>query len=482
MRNFNLESRKHTKIVATLGPASNTKPIIKAMIEAGLNAARLNFSHGDHDSHAEIIATIRALSEELTCPIAIIGDLRGPRLRVGDIENGSVDLQAGQSFILTPESCLGNGERVNISYRKLAQDLTVGDMLLLDDGSIHLKVTRLHPNNDIEGTIVQAGTLSSRRGINVPGVNLSIPALTQKDLEDIDFAIGQEIDFLALSFVQSANDIQTLKTILAAKNSDIGVIAKIEMSGGLDDIEAIVDQADAVMVARGDLALEMSFREVPIAQKRIIAICRTKGVPVITATQMLESMITASQPTRAEASDVANAVFDGTDALMLSGETAIGHSPVNTIETMARIAGRAEQAWQRNEVAKLPEITPDPTIDDIISYSSTMAAQHLQAAAIITYTRSGSTARHICRFRPAANILVLTPNLKTYRHLALSWGVNSTLVENLDNTDVMTQTAIEYARFVGLGQAGDYLVITSGNPAGPPGNTNLLRIERLESD
>ena len=310
---------------------------------------------------------------------------------------------------------------------------------------------------------------------------MNLPPLTQKDLEDIDFAISQNFDFLALSFVQSANDVQTLKTILAAKNSDIAVIAKIELSSALEDIEAIVERADGVMVARGDLALEMSFKEIPIAQKRIIAICRRKAVPVITATQMLESMITASSPTRAEATDVANAVFDGTDALMLSGETAIGKYPLQAVATMSHIAVRAEQAWARGEVPKPPEITPEPTVEGIISYNSCITAQHLSAAAIITYARSGGAARQISRFRPAAPILVLTPNARLYNQLALSWGVSPIQIERLDNTEAMTQTAINYAQTYDIAYPGDYVVIASSDPSGPPGKTNLLKVEQVGS-
>ncbi len=481
MKQIHVYSDKWTKIVATLGPATNNKETLMEMLKAGLNAVRLNFSHGDHQSHAQLITLTRELSQEMNCPIAIIGDLRGPHIRVGDIEDDRVTLTKGQTFTLTPETCLGSSQRVTISYPKLAQDLEEGNSLLLDDGSIQLRVTRLLPDNAIEGVITQGGTLSSRRGVNVPGVHLSLPPLTQKDLVDIDFAISHNIDFLALSFVQSANDIQSLKSTLAAKNSEMAVIAKIERSGALEDIDAIVDQVDGVMVARGDMALEMSFKEIPIAQKRIISICRKKGVPVITATQMLESMINASKPTRAEATDVANAVFDGTDALMLSGETAIGRYPVQTVATMRRIAERAEQAWVTSEVPRPPEIDPEPTIGGIISYSSSVAVKHLSLAAIITYTRSGGTARRISRFRPAAPILVLTPNSRTYNQLALCWGVNPFLIEELDNTDIMTQMAIDYAQMYDIAHPGDYVAITSGNPAGPPGNTNLLRIEQIDS-
>ncbi|MFQ5577239.1 MAG: pyruvate kinase [Anaerolineae bacterium] len=471
---------KRTKIVGTLGPASNRKPVLQTLVQAGLNAARLNFSHGSHQSHAQLIALVRDVAAEMGCPIPIIGDLRGPHIRVGDMEGGSVTLADGQSFILTPEPCLGTTRQCAISYPRLAQDLSVGSRLLLDDGAIHMQVSRLHPDGRIEGAINRGGTLASRRGVNVPGTRLSLPPLTQKDLDDIEFAVAQGIDFLALSFVQSANDVKTLKTLLAAKDSPIAVIAKIEMSSAVDDIEAIVSEADAVMVARGDMALEMSFKEVPIAQKRIITTCRQKAVPVITATQMLESMIGSSKPTRAEVTDVANAIFDGTDALMLSAETAIGQFPVETVAIMARIAARAEEAWRNGEVAHLPEITPQPRIGDIISYSSATSAQYLQAAAIVTYTRSGGTARRISRFRPQSPILALTPQPKTCNQLALSWGVSPVTVDTLTSTEAMTQTAVDYAARLNLAHPGDYIVITSGKPTGPSGKTSLITIERVQ--
>ncbi len=479
MKHLHLFSGKRTKIVGTLGPASSNRQTLEGMVRAGLNAVRLNFSHGDHATHAEAIALARAVSAALGCPLPIIGDLRGPHIRVGDIEGGSVTLTDGQPFTLTPEVCAGNAERVTVSYPRLAQDVQVGSLLLLDDGNIQMKVTRLHPDGRIEGVITRGGSLSSRRGINVPGTRLSLPPLTEKDLRDIDFAVEQGVDFLALSFVQSATDIQTLKTLLAAKNSDIAVIAKIEMSAAVDDIEAIVEEADAVMVARGDMALEMSFREVPVAQKRIITICRRRAVPVITATQMLESMVAAPKPTRAEVTDVANAIFDGTDAVMLSGETAIGQYPVETVAVMSRIAARAEEAWRNDEVPRLPDLPPGPSVGQIISHSSTLAADHLNAAAIVAYTRSGGTARRISRFRPRAPILALTPSPKMCNRLALSWGVSPLQVDNLLHTEQMTQTAVDYALKLELAHPGDYVVIVSGNPSAPPGKTNLITIERI---
>lgn len=472
-------TEKRTKIVATLGPASANSDVFRQMVEAGLNAVRLNFSHGDHDSHAATVAMVREISTEMGRAIPIIGDLRGPHIRVGDIDGGHVTLESGQSFALTPENIVGTAEMASVSYPHLAQDVRPGALLLIDDGNIQMRVTHVRADGRIEGKIEHGATLSSRRGINVPGVHLSLPPLTQKDLLDIDFAIAQNLDFVALSFVQSANDIQTLKTLLAAKNADIGVIAKIEMSGALEDIENIVKQADAVMVARGDLALEMSFKEVPIAQKQIIAVCRRHAVPVITATQMLESMIAANKPTRAEATDVANAIFDGTDAVMLSGETAIGQYPVETIATMSRIAARAEAAWRNGEVPRPPELTPEHNIEQVISYYSALASKYLDISGIVTYTRTGSTAVRISRFRPDPPILALTHSPRTCNRLGLCWGVWAEVIPEIDTETSMTDVACGHAQRCGLASQGDYVVVTAGNPNGPPGNTNLVAIEQV---
>jgi pyruvate kinase len=324
--------------------------------------------------------------------------------------------------------------------------------------------------------VEEGGTLSSRRGINLPGIRVSLPAVTDKDAQDVAFAVEQGVDFLALSFVQSAADVRSLKQRLAGLGADIPVIAKIEKKGALDDIDAIIEEAYGVMIARGDLALEMSFEEVPVAQKRIIAKCRAAAVPVITATQMLESMMHETHPTRAEATDVANAVFDGTDALMLSGETAIGQYPAETIATMAAIAARAEAAWLSGDVAELPDLPPVASIDFTIAYLSHVAAHQLNAAAIVTYTQSGSTARRLCRHRPHAQILALTPQPITRRRLALSWGVWPILSDEIDDVLQVSAHAVDQARQCGLAQAGDAVVITAGLPLGMPGNTNMLKV------
>jgi pyruvate kinase len=467
---------KRTKIVATLGPASQDVDVLRRMVMAGLDVVRLNFSHGDYEAHAAVIRSVRQLSDELDVPIAILGDLRGPRIRVGEIEGGTVTLEPGATVVLTPEPVVGTALRVSISFPGLAGDLKTGDRLLVDDGDVELRVEKLDADGAIHCHVEEGGTLSSRRGINLPGIRVSLPSVTDKDERDVAFAIEQKIDFLALSFVQSAADVRGLKQRLAALGADIPVIAKIEKRGALDDIDAIVEEAYGVMVARGDLALEMSFEEVPVAQKRIIAKCRAAAVPVITATQMLESMMHETHPTRAEATDVANAVFDGTDALMLSGETAIGQYPAETIATMAAIAARAEAAWLSGDVAELPDLPPVASIDFTIAYLSHVAAHQLDAAAIVTYTQSGSTARRLCRHRPHAPILALTPQPITRRRLALSWGVWPILSDEIDDILQVSTHAVDQACQCGLARSGDAVVITAGMPLGMSGNTNLLKV------
>lgn len=471
--------RKRTKIVATIGPASQSRDVLRRMILSGLDVVRLNFSHGDHETHASVIESVRALSDELDVPIAIMGDLRGPRIRVGEIEGDVIGLAPGQELVLTPDVVLGNTQRVSISFPGLAGDLKSGDRLLVDDGDVELQVEKLSESGEIYCRVEQGGTLSSRRGINLPGIRVSLPSVTDKDERDVAFAVEQGVDFLALSFVQSAADVRHLKQLLTGLDADIPVIAKIEKGSALNDIDAIIEEAYGVMVARGDLALEMSFQEVPVAQKRIIAICRAAGVPVITATQMLESMMTETHPTRAEATDVANAIFDGTDALMLSGETAIGQHPIESVATMATIAIRAEAAWLSGEVTEPPNLSPAPSADSTIAYLSHMAARQLEAAAIVTYTQSGSTARRVCRHRPWVPILALTPEPAIRRRLALSWGVWPFLSEKIYDVTEVSDHAVEHAQRCGLAQPGDDLIITAGTPFGVPGNTNLLKVERV---
>jgi pyruvate kinase len=467
---------KRTKIVCTIGPASEEPETLKGMIAAGMDVARLNFSHGSYESHAAVIARLRRLSRELERPIAIMGDLRGPRIRIGEMKPG-VELAQGQPYVLTTREITGDEQQAPVSYTGLPGDLSVGDVLLIDDGDIELVVERIAAP-DIYCCVRDGGPLVSHKGINLPGISLSLHALTEKDLQDVQFAVEQQLDFLALSFVQSADDVKRLKSVLAGAGADIPIIAKIEKSGALSDLDAIVSEAYGVMVARGDLALEMSMAEVPIAQKTIIDKCRAAAVPVITATQMLESMIEEPHPTRAEATDVANAVFDGTDALMLSAETAVGHHPVQVVSTMAAIAARAEEAWRKEEVRQKEPLLPQHSVDDTIGCLSCLAAKNLEAAAIVTHTTSGSTARRVCRHRPLTPILALTPRPATCNRLCLSWGVRPLLVPEMQGEEI-GQLALSKARELRLAGPGDLVVITAGIPLGVPGTTNTLKVQAL---
>lgn len=474
--------KKRTKIVATLGPASSDEAVLRRMILAGMDVVRINFSHGEPEHLEALVQYVRKLSHEMHLSIAILGDLRGPRIRVGEIEGGSVSLETGQKIILTPTEVLGNKERISVSFQKLAQDVTAGSLILLDDGNIELEVEEVKSNGDVVGRVIQGEQLTSRRGINLPGRRVSLPSITQKDFGDIEFAIKHKFDFLALSFVQSVHDVRQLNAYLASKGAEIPVIAKIERQNALDDIDNIVKEAYGVMVARGDLALEMSIQQVPIAQKRIIAACRRAAIPVITATQMLESMINMHKPTRAEATDVANAILDGTDALMLSGETAIGKYPDEVIAMMSSIALHTEKAWVDGQLAGPPDLPPPQGIDANVAYVSQIAAKSLAAKCLIIHTTTGGTARRVACHRPKIPILALSSLPESGRRLALTWGVESSEVETIQNTNHMVDMAFTEALNSKAAQPGDIIVITAGTPYGTAGRTNMLKIEEIPED
>ncbi len=470
---------KRTKIVATLGPASDDEQVLREMIRAGLDVVRVNFSHAQPEATLATVGRVRAAAESLGEPIAILGDLRGPRIRVGEMQNGKIDIATGAAIILTPENVVGTPERIGVSFAGLVKDVQLGGRILLDDGNLVLTVERVSEDHEIHCLVTRGGTLSSRRGINLPGQRVSLPAITDKDLIDLDLAVAHGFDFLALSFVQSADDVRLLKSELHKRHADIPVISKIETKAALDDIEAIAEESYGVMVARGDLALELSAQDVPIAQKRIIAACRKRARPVITATQMLESMTTSPKPTRAEAADVANAIFDGTDAVMLSGESAIGKYPVETIATMSAIAHRAEQAWINGEVPPPPDSPLGGALEDIVAHAATMMACSLNCAAILSYTMSGGTPRRVSCHRPPNPILALCSQPAIRRRLALTWGVESTLVESIRGTAHMVELACEHARRdLGL-KPGDLITIIAGTPYQVSGTTNLIKVERI---
>lgn len=471
---------KRTKIVSTLGPASDKEETLRKMILTGMDAARVNFSHSTHDYLIPLVKRIRALGDKIGVPIAIIGDLQGPRIRIGEIAEDTAVLKTGRDICLTPRQITGNKEIVSVSYPDMADDVRIGSPILIDDGNIELEVIKIDAGKDVWCRIVKGGVLSGHRGINLPGSRVNLPSITQKDYADIDFAISQDFDFLALSFVQSAEDVRQLKDYLNQNRSDISVIAKIERQNALDDIKAITLEAQGVMVARGDLALEMSLQEVPIAQKRIIDVCRRAAIPVITATQMLESMIDMHKPTRAEVTDVANAILDGTDALMLSAETAIGRYPIETIEIMSKITVSTENAWFQGKLSGPFSFTPPQEIEPTVAYAGNLVAESLSATAIVAYTASGLTACRVACHRPHRPVLALSATPQVQRRLAFTWGVESALIEPIKETDNMVEVAVSEVQRFGLAASGDTIVIIAGTPPhGQSGRTNTLKVERI---
>jgi pyruvate kinase len=466
-------SYPRTKIVCTLGPASSERDAICSLVKAGMNVARLNFSHGTHDQHAARIRTIRSVAEELKCPLAILGDLQGPRIRIGDLP-GTIQVEDGSDVVLAPEGEARAGE-IPVTHEKLASDVHVGDRILIADGLIELVVLDVAPPR-VMARVLHGGPLSSHKGINLPGVQVSVPSLTEKDREDVAFAVDQGLDYLALSFVRRAADIAELRELIP---KELLVVAKIEKDVALNNIEPIVRASDATMVARGDLGVELPFEEVPFAQKRIITLCNRLGRPVITATQMLESMIANPRPTRAEASDVANAILDGTDAVMLSAETATGQYPRLAVEAMARIILEIEShPSSRRDDRAMPR---DGTVstEQAIAAAASAAVRMLGAPAIIVFTKSGATARVIASHRPNVPILVLTDVERTYRQLALVWGVIPELVPHCNAYDDMLRFAVEAVERRGLARPGDRVVVTAGVPFDVPGTTNLLKVETV---
>jgi pyruvate kinase len=471
---------KRTKIVATLGPASDKEDMLGQMILAGVDAVRFNFSHSTHEYLIPMIQRIRKLEDQMGISVAVIGDLQGPRIRIGEIAEGKAVLKAGQDICLTPRQMIGNKDVISVSHLNMADDVHIGSLILIDDGNIELEVVNIDTNRDVRCRILRGGPLSDRRGINLPGLRVSLPSITPKDYADIDFAVEQDFDFLALSFVQSAEDVRILKNYLKQKGSAISIIAKIERQSALDEIEAIASQAWGVMVARGDLALEMNLQGVPIAQKRIIDVCRRAAVPVITATQMLESMIENYKPTRAEATDVANAILDGTDALMLSAETAVGRHPIETVTTMSEIAVAVENAWFENKLSGPRPFAPPDDIEPMVAYAGNLVAESLTAKAIVAYTSSGLTACRVACHRPHRPVLSLSVTPRVQRRLSLAWGVESALIESIKATDNMVDVALRKVQHLGLAGTGDIVVIVAGTPPlGRSGRTNTLKVERI---
>lgn len=465
-----------TKIVCTIGPASEQVETLRELIRNGMNVARLNFSHGSHEEHAARIANIRQAAEEEGKVISIILDTKGPEIRTRDVKDGEVVLETGQRFILTTEDVLGDQERVSITYDQCPQDVYPGATILIDDGLIGLTVDNT-TETEIHCTVTNGGVLKNKKGVNIPGVKVNLPAITEKDQEDILFGIRQDVDFIAASFVRKKEDVLAIRKLLEMHDSNIQIISKIENQEGITNIEEILEVSDGLMVARGDLGVEVPAEEVPLLQKELIRKCNLLGKPVITATQMLDSMQRNPRPTRAEASDVANAILDGTDAIMLSGETAAGKYPVESVRTMATIAERTETAVDHDRI--LDQLIKEESIYGItetISQAVVFTSKNLKCSAIVTPTESGYTARMISKYRPKAPIIAVTPYEQVQRKLTLIRGVFPMLGEKCDNTDEMVQTAIHAAYESTLVKQGDMIAITAGVPVGKSGTTNLLKV------
>ena len=470
-------SRK-VRILATLGPASNTPEMIRRLAESGADAFRVNMSHGSHADHLKLIETIRGLEKELDRPTTIVADLQGPKLRVGTFEGGGAVLEKGQTFVFDREQAAGDASRVNLPHREIFSGVQEGTRLLIDDGKLVQRVVSATPDR-IETVVEVGGRISNNKGLNVPDVVLPLAALTEKDRADLAFALEHGVDWIALSFVQRPEDVAEAKRLIAGRAS---LLAKIEKPAAVDRLEGILELADAVMVARGDLGVELPPEDVPPLQKRIVEAARRMGRPVVVATQMLESMITAPTPTRAEVSDVATAVYDGADAVMLSAESASGQYPCEAVTIMNRIATTVEADPSYAARVHFTETLPDPTTADAIAQAANTMVGTVSAKAIVCFTMSGSTARRLSRERPGVPLLVLTPSLKTSRRLGILWGAHAVRTRDVASFEEMIAKAKRMALRHGLARGGDRIVIIAGVPFGTPGSTNVIHIVRLVGD
>lgn len=468
---------RRTKIVATVGPATLKPDVLRQLIKAGATTLRINFSHGTQQDHQTAIRLIRQTAFELDQPVGILQDLQGPKIRLGKFASDKINLKKNDPYILTSRQVECTQEIGYISYEKLAEEVPENAVILLDDGKVEMKVEKIDlANQDLHCRVVVGGDLSSNKGVNFPGVYLSVKALTAKDRDDLMFGLDQGVDWIALSFVRNPQDILEIKDLIASAGKSIPIIAKIEKHEAIEQMDAILSLCDGVMVARGDLGVELPAEDVPILQKRLIATANKLGIPIITATQMLDSMVNNPRPTRAEVSDVANAILDGTDAVMLSNETAVGNYPVEAVETMATIACRIEQEQQTNNIKKTKR-----SITHAISAAVGQIASQLDAAAIMTLTKTGATARNVSKFRPKTPILAITPHVHVSRRLQLVWGVKPLLVLDLPSATQTFQAAINVAQEKGWLSAGDLVVMTAGTLQGVAGSTDLIKVELVKA-
>ncbi|RZM82358.1 pyruvate kinase [Leptolyngbya iicbica] len=467
---------RRTKIVATIGPATQKPEVLRSLIEAGATTLRLNFSHGTHEDHQRSVKLIRQVSFELNQPVGILQDLQGPKIRLGRFEDGSIHLSKGDEFTLTSRAVPGSARISSVTYEPLAREVPNGATILLDDGKVEMVVESVEPEKgDLHCRVVVGGVLSNNKGVNFPGVYLSIKALTEKDKKDLVFGLDQGVDWVALSFVRNPQDVLEIKELIANAGKRVPVIVKIEKHEAIEQMDAILSLSDGVMVARGDLGVELPPEDVPILQKRLISTANRLGIPVITATQMLDSMVNNPRPTRAEVSDIANAILDGTDAVMLSNETAVGKYPVEAVKTMAQVALRTEQETFGHEAHEM--VGSPRSIPNAISQAVARISSQLNSSAIMTLTKSGATARNVSKFRPKTPILAVTPHVDVSRQLQLVWGVRPLIVLDLPSASQTFQAAMNVAQEKGFLREGDLVVMTAGTLQGVSGSTDLIKVD-----
>lgn len=469
-----------TKIVATIGPASSSKEVLKSMIQNGLDVARLNFSHGDYSDHQMVVENVRAINAELGTNTSLLADLQGPKLRVGEMQDGSVMLEAGRKIRISTVKQIGTADVIYTNYREFAQDVKEGETVLLDDGKLMLRVLHTNMKDDVECEIVQGGPLSSRKGLNLPNTKVSLPSLSEKDLKDLAFALEQNVDWIGLSFVRNADDVVALKEIIAKANRHAKVVAKIEKPEAVEQIDEIIRVTDAVMVARGDLGVEIPLESVPLIQKRIVLKCVSSAKPVIVATQMMESMITNITPTRAEVTDVANAVLDGADAVMLSGETSVGKYPVEAIRIMNNIIREAEKFDGLYYHEEMPtEVDEQRFMTDSVCYSACRLAARVKATALVTMSFSGYTGYRISSWRPNAHVFVFTSNKKILTQMNLVWGVRAFYYDKMVSTDQTIADIRFFLKKNGYSNEGDFIIHLASMPIAEKGMTNMIKLSKV---
>lgn len=469
------QERSQTKVIATIGPASSSKDVLERMFHEGVDVCRLNFSHGTHQDHLQVINNILELNQELNANVALLADLQGPKIRIGEVENNLVELKECEEVEIVTEKCLGTAKRLYLSYKEFPKDVTEGDSILIDDGKLKLEVIHTNRKDSVKARVIHGGFLSSKKGVNLPNTKISLPSLTEKDILDVNFALDNNVDWIALSFVRSADDLGQLKEIIRNKKKFARIIAKIEKPEALEDIDNIIDASNGIMVARGDLGVEVPYDQVPLIQKDIVKRCIEKAKPVIIATQMLESMISNFRPTRAEANDVANAVLDGADAVMLSAETSAGKFPVESIKAMQKIIDWTEKGFVFNREA-LPLSASRTFLPDSICLNACRMASQTNAKAIVTFTYSGYTAFKISSHRPQSDIFVFTRNKTLLRKMSLVWGVRAFYYDEHDNMDDAIQHSIDTLKDFNNIKEGDVVVHVGSTPFEEKGQTNMIKL------